>query len=105
MMIMSHKMILKIMTLCIKKWQLKLASFIKDARTEWVKSFCQIYGSLKFESRKKSEIHYVCPYGSYKHSLFILVYHSNLSKTYFNIIKTIIMVICLTLNGRSGKCC
>ena len=24
------------MTLCIKKWQLKLASFIKDARTEWV---------------------------------------------------------------------
>ena len=25
------------MTLCIKRWQLKLASFIKDARTEWVK--------------------------------------------------------------------
>ena len=39
MMIMSHKMILKIMTLCIKKWQEKLASFIKDARTEWVNCF------------------------------------------------------------------
>ena len=36
MMIMSHKMILKIMTLCIKKMAVKLASFIKDARTEWV---------------------------------------------------------------------
>ena len=34
---MSHKMIFKTMTLCIKRWQLKLASFIKDARTEWVK--------------------------------------------------------------------
>ena len=32
---MSHKMILKIMTLSIKRWQSK--SFIKEARTEWVK--------------------------------------------------------------------
>ena len=43
MMIMSHKMILKIMTLYIKRWQLNLASFIKDARTEWVNNKAPLY--------------------------------------------------------------
>ena len=44
MMIISHKIILKVKTPCIKRWHLKLASFIKDARTEWVKEiFLKLY--------------------------------------------------------------
>ena len=60
MMIMSHKMILKIMTLYIKRWQLKLVSFIKDARTEWVKlqvALCLRFTYFSFQNKYQLQVH------------------------------------------------